>query len=114
MLKLHCDLLVVAEVRGDVDLAERAAPQLSSELESSGNSDVHIALNIQYKKHVSLFYLKLILILYEYSFRYHLEKKVYTSAFAVVLFCFETSRIIFWIKSLYSINSPYCLLRIDF
>ena len=43
VLKLHSNLLVVAEVRGDVDLAEGAAPQLSSELESSGNSDVHIA-----------------------------------------------------------------------
>ena len=42
VLELDGDLLVVTEVGGDVDLAEGAASQLPSELESPGYSDVHV------------------------------------------------------------------------
>ena len=42
MLELDGDLLVAAEVRGDVDLAKGATPKLPSQLESPGYSDVHI------------------------------------------------------------------------
>ena len=42
MLELDGNLLVAAEVRGDVDLAKGAASKLPSQLESLGNSDVHV------------------------------------------------------------------------
>ena len=42
VLELDGDLLVAAEVRGDVDLAKGATPKLPSQLESPGYSDVHI------------------------------------------------------------------------
>ena len=43
VLKLHGDLLVIAEVGGDVDLTKGAAAKLPAQLEPPGYPDIHVA-----------------------------------------------------------------------